>query len=60
MGWPLILCGFMLLQPRPGVQVSERRTSTVVSESHPGEDLISDCRAIKQLEMGFETSQPLF
>lgn len=47
MGWPLILCGFMLLQPRPGVQVSEIRTSTVVSESHPREDLISDRRTAR-------------
>ena len=37
-GWPLILCGFVLLQPRPGVQVSEIRTSTVVIKSHPRED----------------------
>ena len=55
MGWPLILCGFMLLQPRPGVQASEIRTNTMVIKSHPRHCLTDEPRAFERLKMVFET-----
>lgn len=54
-GWPLVLCGFMLLQHRPGVQASEIRTNTMVIKSHPRDCLTDDPRATEQPKTVFET-----
>ena len=55
MGWPLGLCAFMRLQPRPEVQASEIRTNTMVIKSHPRDCLTENPRAFEQPKMVFET-----